>query len=102
MIGGELSCKTNRAVIFAIAVTKDSSQLEVATPTHHGASEQLSLTCRIWYDVGNCDTVSFQLWDCYGLTSFVEFFKDNVLNEIFENKFPSKNPLYGILKIEHF
>ena len=37
---------------------------------------------------------SFLLWTN---KSFVEFiFKDNVLNEIFENKFPSSNnPLYG-------
>ena len=56
MIGEELSCKrepTNRAGRFAVAVTKDSSQLEVAILTHHDTSEQLSLRCRIWYDVCN-------------------------------------------------
>ena len=63
VIGGELSCKrepTNKEDRFAVAVTKVSSQFEVAiqsihrdsgmdicTPTHHSTGEQLLLTCRI-------------------------------------------------------
>ena len=39
VIGGELSCKrepTNRADKFAVAVTKDSSQLPVVNSCHSG------------------------------------------------------------------
>ena len=101
MIGGELSCKrepTNRVDRFAVAVT---SRFEVATPQHLHTTAPVN-SCRSGVGYGTMYATVMHQFSVVGLLwtnkSFIGFiFEGNVLNEIFENKFPSKITRYTVI-----